>query len=274
MDIGLFLTFFAFCFGLVVGSFFNVLIWRLPRNESIASPGSHCPACNRPIRWFENMPLLSFILLRARCPGCKAPISWRYPAVELLTALLMTGIWLFFRDGIHSWNEWAIFVLRASSLLVLIPLSAIDIKHYILPDAITLSGIAAAVLAAFIPRDIPLLMALRDCGLGLLTGGGMLLLVGLIGSWIFKKEAMGMGDVKLMAFLGAFWGWEIALMGIIFASFVGAAAGGVMLLFRKLGPDHRIPFGPFLAAGTVAAVFAGKTIAAAYFGLMERIIGF
>lgn len=258
----------ALCFGLVIGSFFNVLIWRLPRGESIIHPGSHCPACNTPVPPLHNIPLLSYALLRGTCPRCGTVINLRYPLVELGTGLGAAGIWVFMlRPGIDSASgPWEIvpLVVQALSLLVLVPVSLIDLEHYIIPDEITLPGLGIAVAAALAPGGVTPLQAL----MGIVAGGGSLLMVGAIGQWVLRKEdAMGGGDIKLMAFLGALWGWQITLVGIVLASFSGALVGGALLLARRLGEEHRIPFGPFLALGIWIAALWGDQLIELYLSL-------
>jgi len=267
--------FIAICIatGLILGSFFNVLIWRLPRSESIIAPGSHCPACGRHIRPWENIPVLSFIMLGGKCAGCRAAISWRYPAVELLTAALCLLLWQTYVSPYaaipHRAADHITFVLRIASLLVLIPVAFIDLEHFIIPDSITLPGLAVGILASFFPGPLTPLQML----LGTAAGGGTLMALGALGEYVFKKdEAMGGGDIKLMAFLGALWGWKAALLAIVFGSVLGACATLPLLAAGRLPADRRIPFGPFLAAGTWIAALYGDQCVRAYFTFTGRLL--
>jgi leader peptidase (prepilin peptidase)/N-methyltransferase len=273
----LFAQVFVACFGLILGSFFNVLIWRMPRGESIVKPASHCPNCSRPIRPVENIPIISFVALGGKCAGCKAPISWRYPAIEALTAIAAMVLWRVLAVPVLAdANVWVLILLliKAASLLVLVPLSLIDWDHFILPDAITLPWIVIALAAAFIPTSIPLTQSLLNCLYGILAGAGLLLVVGLIAGFLLKKEAMGLGDVKMMGFLGALWGWKVTLMGIVFGSTAGALVGVALIATKRLASDRRIPFGPYLSAGVWIAVLAGDWIVNWYFTLLDRLLHF
>jgi leader peptidase (prepilin peptidase)/N-methyltransferase len=259
--------------GLVLGSFFNVLIWRIPRGESIVKPASHCPRCARPIRPHENIPLLSYVLLKGKCAGCGAPIPLRYPAVELATGLAALLLWSAYvvpyrAASPHPWTLVPLGV-RCAALLLLIPIAAIDLKHLIIPDSFTLPGLAVALAMSLVPGDL----APLDSLLGALAGGGSLLVIGKLGEILLRRrEAMGGGDIKLMAFLGAACGWQAALGGIVFGSLLGAIAGVSLLLFRVLPQDHRIPFGPFLGVGTWVAVLAGEPIIRWYFAFIESVL--
>jgi leader peptidase (prepilin peptidase)/N-methyltransferase len=264
----------AVVFGLVLGSFFNVLIYRIPRKESIVWPPSHCPQCGRRIRPHENIPLLSYLLLRGRCAGCKKRIPAQYPAVELLTAA--ATLCIYFRYIVPSiavpHTTWTIvtLVMQTSVLLIVIPIAFIDFSHFIIPDSITLPGLAAGALVSLLPGGISPL----DAFFGIIAGGGSLFVIGLIGEWIFKKgEAMGGGDVKLMAFCGAVFGWKTALLTIVLGSFVGATIGIALIAVKVFPRDHKIPFGPFLACGMWIAVFAGTRLLSAFLLLVDNLTG-
>lgn len=264
---------YAVLFGLILGSFFNVLIWRLPRGESIVTPRSRCPGCGRPIRAIENIPIISYLALRGRCAGCAATISIRYPIVEAITGALALGAWLaVLEPAIAAQQPWWSIAHRAvqvAVLLLMVPVTFIDIDHYIIPNSFTIPGLAIGAALAFMPGDTtPLNMVL-----GVLAGGGTLWLFGKMGEWIFRKEeAMGLGDVKMMAWVGALWGWEVALLSILFASFVGSVAGVAMMLGKVLRRDHHIPFGPFLAGGLWIAVLWGEPIVRWYLSLTDKLI--
>ncbi|MBD3239773.1 MAG: prepilin peptidase [Chitinivibrionales bacterium] len=267
-----FYTALAAVIGLLLGSFFNVLVWRMPRGESVISPRSRCPSCGRTIRAHENIPLLSFVLLRGRCAGCTAAISWRYPAVELLTGCATVALWLLvlWPAVLEQASPWllALRCAQAALLLLLIPMSLIDLDHLIIPDAFTLPGLAIGLSLALLPGGITPL----DSLLGALAGGGSLLFFGKLGELLFRKgEGMGGGDIKLMAWAGALWGWQPVLLAILFASFTGAIAGGLLFLSRLLPRDHRIPFGPFLGLGLWIAVLAGGPIVRWYLYSAESL---
>jgi leader peptidase (prepilin peptidase)/N-methyltransferase len=270
----LFYSFVAIAFGLISGSFFNVLIHRLPKKESIVRPPSHCPHCGRPVKPYENIPVLSYVALRGRCAGCREKISLRYPLVELSTGA--AAFLLYWRVVIPAvsgpLSSWLIItlVIQISVLLVLIPITVIDLLHFIIPDSITVPGLLIGILVSFFPGGISPL----QCALGIAAGGGTLFIVGTLGEWILKKgEAMGGGDVKLMALCGAVFGWKIALATIILASCVGAGAGAILIAIRVLRKDHKIPFGPFLACGLWISVLYGNGLMSLYQELMDRLIG-
>lgn len=261
---------FAFVIGLVLGSFFNVLIYRLPRNESIVRPGSHCPHCNHAIQPWENIPILSYLFLRGKCAVCKRPISVHYPLVELLTACAALAIArLVVLPGLapvpSAWQT-GVLVLQSLALLMLIPLSIIDMKHYIIPDVFTLPGIAAALIVSFFPGGLTPL----QCVLGMAAGGGPLFLAGYLAKLLLKRaDTMGAGDIWLMTFVGGLWGWKIAFASFILASFSGSLVGIGLLVFHKLGKDHKLPFGPFLAIGVWASVLTFDKL----FGLYLKWLG-
>jgi leader peptidase (prepilin peptidase)/N-methyltransferase len=259
--------------GLVIGSFFNVLIYRLPRKESIVSPPSHCPKCGRMIRPFENIPVVSYFLLRGRCAGCKNPISARYPVVELLTAGAAFCAYSFFIVPAitASPDAWTIatLVVQTAVLLIVIPVAFIDFVHFIIPDRITIPGLVIGIAASFLPGGVSPL----DCFLGIIAGGGSLFVIGLLGEWILKKgETMGGGDVKLMAFCGAVFGWKIALLTIILGSFVGATVGTGLIAAKVFPKSRKIPFGPFLACGLWIAFFFGANLLSSFQMMIDHFI--
>ena len=259
---------FAIAMGLVLGSFFNVLIWRLPRQESIAWPGSHCPDCNRPIRAWENIPVVSYALLGGKCAGCKGRISPVYPLVELATAAAALLLWRTLGPSRSlDWCHDVHLGLQGLVLLILIPLSIIDLRHYIIPDSITIPLLPIAFLASFLPGDTTPLQSL----LGITAGAGALLGIGLLGKIVFRKDAMGWGDIKLLALAGALWGPKIALLAIFFASLLGTFAALPLLFTRRLREDHQIPFGPFLSLGLWTAVLTGDFIVTSYMSFMSKL---
>ncbi len=259
--------------GFVLGSFFNVLIWRMPRAESIIHPSSQCPSCGRRIRAHENIPLLSYALLRGKCAGCGVRISPRYPLVELATGIATIVLWLtVLRPALARQMPLAELIplcVQTATLLLLIPISLIDLDHMIIPDGFTLPGLLLAFGLSWLPGGITPIGSL----IGLFTAGGILLLFGKAGELLFRKgEGMGGGDIKLMAWVGALWGWQTALLAIFLASFVGAFVGILLVAVRSLARDHRIPFGPFLAVGIWAAVLAGEPLVEWYLSITRSMV--
>ena len=270
---------FVTLFGLMVGSFLNVVIYRLPREclSVVKQTRSRCPRCSLQLRWFDNLPLFSYlILLRGKCRGCKAPISWRYPLIELVTGLAFLGLaWRYpFADGLEyplsdpgGWLVWGWQALIVSSLIAL---SMIDLDYRILPDAITLPGCVLAPLMVFAsPELMPSipwrpfgegdqwhLDALANGVVGAVSAAGFLWLVGWLGSKAFRKPAMGLGDVKLYGAMGGILGFWVFLV-LPLASLGGSVIGLTVLAFKR---DHYLPFGPFLAVGMVATMLWGPEI--------------
>jgi len=248
-------TVLAFVFGTVVGSFLNVCIYRLPKEESIVAPRSRCPACQSPIHALDNIPLVSFVLLRGRCRACGASIPWRYPLVETLTGILFALTVA--RFGV---------TLQAAFLLAflagLIVISFIDLDHQIIPNVITLPGIPLGLLTGLLFRDPPLL----DRLIGALAGAGFLYLVLFYGGVLYGQEAMGEGDLNLIAMVGAFLGWKAVIVTILVGCLVGSVLGLSLIALRRLGRRQHIPFGPFPSLGAVVALFWGDRLIAWYLG--------
>jgi leader peptidase (prepilin peptidase) / N-methyltransferase len=236
-------------FGATIGSFLNVCICRLPKEESIVTPGSHCPQCGKPIRWYDNLPLVSFLLLRGKCRHCHGSISVQYPLVEAITALL--SLLLFIRFG-PSWDYVVYFAFTAA----LVVITVIDLHHQIIPDVISLPGIAVGLLASWILPSTTVVNSL----LGLLLGGGSLFLVATVYEWLFKREGMGGGDVKLLAMIGAFLGWKAVILTVLFSSLIGSIVGIAVILWKGRDFKYAIPFGPFLSAGALIALFYGEDL--------------
>ncbi len=246
---------FVLFFGCSIGSFLNVCIYRLPQDRSIVTPRSFCPKCRTPIRAYDNIPILSYLFLRGCCRKCKAKISWRYPLVEALTGAVALALYLKFGLSLHFLIN---FVLSAALVVV----TFIDLDHRIIPDVISLPGILVGIgLALFLPW-----MNLWDSLIGLLVGGGSLFLVAYAYEFLTKREGMGMGDVKLLAMLGAWLGWESVLFIIFFASLTGSIIGGLAILVQKQGRHYAIPFGPFLALCAMAYIFIGPDLIHWYLG--------
>jgi leader peptidase (prepilin peptidase)/N-methyltransferase len=237
--------------GLAVGSFLNVCIHRLPRGGSIAWPGSHCPACQHPLAWYDNIPVLSYLWLRGRCRYCGARISPRYPMVEAVTGLLFLGLTLIYPPGL-------LLATRIVFGCALIVLFAIDLDHHILPNVITLPGILAGFALSFFGPP-----GWQSSLLGIVLGGGIPYAI----AWTYEKvrghEGLGMGDVKMLAMIGAFLGWPLMLLSLVLASFTGSLVGAGFIAAGK-GARYALPFGTFLAVGALTAVVAGDAIIAWY----------
>lgn len=245
--------------GAMIGSFLNVVIYRVPKGESLVFPGSHCPDCNRAIRPWENIPILSFLILRGKCAGCRKQISSQYPIVEAANGLLMIAMLTKF-----DWT-WDL-LLYAIFASVLLALAVIDIQTLRLPNAINLFGAITGLAAALIIHPDEWMKPL----LGGLVGGGLLVLMGLIGNLIFQKETLGGGDVKLAAMMGIFLGPALTAGMFVFGVFVGALVGGVLLLVSGGGWGKKIPFGPYLAAGGLVSLFWGEALWKWYIHLALR----
>jgi len=235
----------AFLVGTCIGSFLNVMIYRLPRGESIVSPRSRCPGCGRAIPAWENIPIVSFLLLRGKCAGCGGAISWRYPAVELLTGSGFAAIFLLDGPGIPLLRDLLF-------LCLLLPIAFIDIDRRIIPDELSLGGLAAGLLLSFFPGG-----DWKGSVAGALLGGGILYATAFLYEKIRGVEGMGGGDIKLLAMIGAFVGWRGTLATIFFGALLGAAGG--MLAMRKGGEGLKtaIPFGPYLCAASLGARYLG-----------------
>ena len=245
-----------FIFGAVVGSFLNVCICRLPKNESIVFPPSHCPACDYRIPWYDNVPILSYLLLRGKCRSCKVRISIQYPLVELVNALLTLS--LFMRFG--PTFLFAVYFLFCSAMVVI---TFIDLEHQIIPDVISLPGIVAGfIFSCFIPQ-----IGWLNSLIGILVGGGSLWLVATGYELLTKKEGMGGGDIKLLAMMGAFFGWKAIPFIIFVSSLVGSVIGITVMLMQKKDAKLAIPFGPFLALGAVLYIFFGRQLIHWYLSL-------
>jgi leader peptidase (prepilin peptidase)/N-methyltransferase len=239
------LVVFAAVGGLLVGSFLNVVAWRLPRGESLVAPGSHCPGCEHPVRPYDNVPVLSWLALRGRCRDCRTPISARYPLVEALTAALAAGV-VATSDGVHD------VLLGLALVALLVPIALIDLDHRVIPNRLTALG-ALAALAIGAATDLD---AVPQQLIAAAAAGGFLLVAALA-----RPGGMGMGDVKLAGMLGLFLGREVAV-ALLVALLAGTAVGIAILARKGAGEGRRtaIPFGPFLALGGVVALLAGPAI--------------
>lgn len=239
--------------GLVIGSFLNVVIARLPEGRSLTRPRSACPTCGAAIVWYDNIPVLSYVALRGHCRACSAAIPWRYPAVEAVTALLFAAAYVRF-------GPTEDFAVAATLLAALVAITAIDLRCQIIPDAITLPGIVVGFLANL----ATLRVSWVDSAIGIVVGGGIFWAI-LEGSLLVTgREGMGGGDVKLGAMLGAFLGWKVTLLAIFLAVLLGGILAIGLLASGTTGRKDPIPFGPFLAAGGVAGLFWGERLVTWY----------
>jgi len=245
-----------FSLGLIVGSFSNVCIYRIPRNESVIYPASHCPKCRTKIKPVDNIPLLSYILLKGRCRNCGSKISIQYPVVEFLTGLIYLIIYLIYGLSIQS----LVYIILLSALIII---AFIDLQEQIIPDVISLPGIVVGLILSFI---VPY-MSFINSVLGTLVGGGIILIIAWVGSIIFKKEAMGGGDVKLAAMIGAFLGWRYTIISLFLGFFIGALVGIILILSKIKSKEDMVPFGPFIVLGSIITLLWGEKILAWYIGI-------
>lgn len=245
----------AFVFGAVVGSFLNVVIYRLPLGESLAFPASHCPQCGRPIRVWHNVPIVGYLLLGGRCFDCRERISARYPLVEFLTGLMAAGVVLRYGPSITLMVGYFVFAAG------LIAVTFIDLDHGIIPDSLSLGGIGAGLLLSLFTS-----LGWKASLIGAGLGGGSLLAVALGYEWVTGREGMGMGDVKLLAAIGAFLGWEAVVFTILVSSLVGSLVGIAAMLLRRSDLRLEVPFGPFLAFGALGYVYWGPAVIRWYAG--------
>lgn len=236
---------FVAAFGLLFGSFLNVCIHRLPLKQSIVFPASRCPKCGHTLGWYENVPLLSYAVLRGRCHACAAPISIRYPIIEAITG------------GMFLWHWWIfgftpLFFVRLAFACALIVLFVIDLEHQILPDVITLPGIVAGLVCSlFLPPGPMMSLA------GIIVGGGILWLIAEVWFRLRKVEAMGFGDVKMLAMVGAFLGVKLVVLVFVLSSMIGGIVGVVLIAARRADMATKVPFGTMLAVGSLVASLYG-----------------
>jgi len=270
-------AFFSTLFGACVGSFLNVCIYRIPRDESVVTPRSHCPHCNTLIPWYLNVPVASWLCLRGKCAACKGPIAFRYTLVELLTALLFLAVFM-------KWAAPAAMHMLPIPHPLVVPVywlflaglvlgTFVDFEHFIIPDSVTLGGMAAGpVLSALVPAlhaQELWWQGLFSSLIGSAAGFGLLYAVAWIGEKAFKKEAMGFGDVKLMGAIGAFLGWKAVLFTVFASSLLGSVCGLAMIAMGGVKMQSRIPFGPYLSAAALIWVFWGPALFEAYVRLMR-----
>ncbi len=271
-------AFFSTFFGACVGSFLNVCIYRIPRDESVVTPRSHCPHCNALIPWHLNIPVVSWLCLRGKCASCKGPISFRYTLVELLTAMLFLAVFM-------KWAAPAAMRMLPIEHPLIVPVywlllaglilgTFVDFEHFIIPDSVSIGGmVAGPILSALVPalHDKAIWwQGLTTSLIGLAVGFGLLNAVSWIGSKAFKKEAMGFGDVKLMGAIGAFLGWKAVLFTVFVSSLLGSVSGLLLIAFGGVKLQSRIPFGPYISAAALIWVFWGPALLGMYLKLMQQ----
>ena len=243
--------------GLCIGSFLNVCAYRLPLGQSVVHPRSRCTSCGRMLSWFDNLPVVSWAALRGRCRTCGKPVSWMYPAVEIVTALVFAITYL-------TYGLTLLSVVRVLFACALIVLFVTDLQHKILPNVITLPGIVIGfACSVFLPPGWV------SSVIGILVGGGVLFAIAEAYYRVRGQEGLGMGDVKLLAMIGAFLGWKLVLLTLVFASFTGSLAGGMLIASGKGSMKYALPFGTFLAVGALLAATWGDPIADWYFGFYQ-----
>ncbi len=252
----------VFIFGSIVGSFLNVCIVRLPLEKSVVFPRSHCVNCKKPIPWYDNIPFISYLILLGRCRSCRKKISPRYLLIELLTAVTFLSFYKY-----YGFNGLLVsYLIMTCGFIVA---TFVDLEHRIIPDEVSVGGMFVGLLLSLLipelhglPRGgglFPYFLSFWRSILGVLIGGGSIYAMGLLGELIFKKEAMGGGDVKLMAMVGAFLGWKYALLAFFIAPFFGAVYGIIEKIRTK---DSTIAYGPFLVLGSLISLFWGDLIIA------------
>lgn len=245
---------FVFIMGAIIGSFLNVCIYRLPKGRSVIFPGSHCPNCSAQIHWYDNIPILAYIFLGGKARCCKAKISFRYFIVEVLTAVAFLALFIAF--GLSA--KFFAYTLMMSGLIVA---TFVDFEIQEIPDEISVGGIAAGLILAIafpsVLNEGSRLNGFINSLLGALAGGASIYLMGMLGEFAFKKEAMGGGDVKLLAMIGSFIGWKLVLLTFFMAPVFGSVVG--IILKIKEGRET-IPYGPYLSLAAIVSIFAGEKI--------------
>lgn len=245
---------YAGLFGACVGSFLNVVVYRLPLGQSVVSPPSRCPKCGYRLAWYDNLPIVGWLLLGGRCRKCNNPISIQYPLVELITALLFVMV-------VWATPPGPLMISRLLFVCLLVPLFFIDLELQILPDQITIPGIVAGLLLSVIAPP-----GWRSAVLGILTGAGLFYAV-FYAYYLWRRvEGMGFGDLKMLAMIGAFLGWKAVLVTLILSSLLGALAGGLLILIKRAGMETAVPFGTFLAVGALAAMLVADPFLDWYLG--------
>ncbi len=258
--------FFVVCFlGLIFGSFANVCIYRMPRNMSVVKPNSHCISCNAFIKWYDNIPIVSYIFLKGKCRRCKSKISLKYPLVEFSCVILFLSMYYLYGFA---------FMLIPFCLLVfsLLVTTIIDFEFKIIPDEISFMLMIVGFFTSFFNLNLGETIGQRvlNSFLGFLVGGGSLFIIAVIGKFIFKKDAMGGGDIKVMAGVGTFIGWDKVLFAIFVASLFGSIVGIILIICKKIGRKQEIPFGPYLALSSFLTLFLSPQMIINYLFMLEE----
>jgi len=253
MNLLLLKVFFAFLYGIVIGSFLNVLIHRLPQGKSIIKPGSHCPNCGAPIAFYDNIPLISYLILRGKCRNCKSSISYQYPLVEGITGALFVIFYL--KSGLSL-----VFITETVFSALIIVLIFTDLNHQLLPDVITIPGTIGGLLFSLNGGLTTIGSSLIGAGLG----AGIVLAIRELYFRLREEEGMGLGDVKLMAMIGAFLGWERALLTLVIGSFLGSVVGIIIIAKEKGDLRFPLPFGSFLGIASIFSLFYGEELISLY----------
>jgi leader peptidase (prepilin peptidase)/N-methyltransferase len=246
----------AAAFGAVIGSFLNVVIYRLPLQKSVVWPSSACPHCARELMWYENIPVLSWLALRGRCRTCGAGIGLQYPLVEALTALMFAVAWWYYGPG-------PLLASRVIFGCALIALFAIDLRHHLLPNKITLPGIAVGFVFSLFTQP-----GWLSSLVGIAVGAGVLWGIAELYYRVRHEEGLGMGDVKMLAMVGAFLGWQLALLTLMLASVSGTIIGMMLIVTKRGGLKYALPFGTFIALGAAVAATVGPQVLDWYLGLL------
>jgi leader peptidase (prepilin peptidase)/N-methyltransferase len=239
----------VFIFGAVIGSFLNVCIYRMPRSKSIVRPGSSCPACEKPIKFYDNIPIMSYVILGGKCRHCGTKISLRYPFVELLTAAIFLMIY-------RRWGLSYELFIQMFFVSLLVAVTFIDYDFQIIPDILSIGGLIAGIAISFIRPNFRFLDALY----GVLLGGGVLFVIAYGYQLITKREGMGGGDIKLLAMIGAFTGLKGVIFSLIGGSIIGTLVGIPLMFIKKENTQYAIPFGPFLSLSAAIYLFKGNGI--------------
>ncbi len=245
-------------FALAIGSFLNVCIYRLPRHESLAMPASHCTACGRPLHWYENIPVLAYVVLRGRCGSCGVRISAMYPLIEITAAVIAVAFYLQF-------GLTVLFAARVIFAFALLVLFVIDLQHRVLPNVITLPGIIVGFLFSLVAPP-----GWRDSLIGVVAGGGFLYLLAEAWWLLRHEEAMGFGDVKMLGMIGAFLGWQLMIFTLMLASLLGSIIGVGVIVAGRGDRKSQLPFGTFLALAGIAACLVGEPLVTWYIDRVWR----
>lgn len=253
------LSIFVVIIGLAVGSFLNVVIYRLPRGYSLWSPASYCPQCKNSINWYDNIPVLSFFLLGGRCRNCHQPISWRYPVVEGITGFFFFLVFVLYCWKAFSFSSLIYLVKYLLFICLLIPIFFIDLEHQIIPDSLSYTLIISGIIFSTIQRFF------YSSILGVASGVLIFLVIYYVSLLLLHQPGMGIGDVKMAAGIGAYFGWKLSLLAFFLSFLTGAVVATFFILFGLKKMKDKIPFGPFLATGAFLTLFLGRKLTEIYF---------